>query len=206
MAGNDLHVGDLDMQATGSINLASHGELTTVAAVGDEGSLLLAAQKAAAMTAGSTALVLENDEIEAGSISLQAGPEGKIVIALGPIELGARIVLAPESLTIAVGLPGVGASIQLTPESITLRVAENQIDLSPEGLEEQIAEVIRSVTPEGQVIEAGETVHSIGLTGEEIEAPTQASEALAAADISGAMLDVAGEGMLSEEAPIIMIN
>lgn len=206
MSGNDLHVGDCDIQATGSVNLASHGQFTTVAAAGNEGALLLAAQKLAAMTAGSTALTLDNNEEAAGNIALQAGPEGKILIALGPPELGARIELAPESLTIAVGVPGAGASIQLSPESIVLRVAENQIELSPEGLEEQIAEVVRSVTPEGQTIEAGETVHSVGLVGESTDAPTETNESLAAKDVSGAMLEIAGEGMLTQEAPIVMIN
>lgn len=206
MAGNDLHVGDLTTQATGNVTLTSHGQLTTLAAAGEEGSLLMAAKKIAALTAGSTALTLENDEEQAGSIALQAGPAGKLVIALGPEEIGPRIELTPESLQIAVGAPGAGACIELTPESIIIRVAENSITLSPEGLEEQIAEVVRSVTPEGQVIEAGETVHSVGLTGEAVEAPTTENESLAAAEVSAAMLDVTGEAMLAQEAAIVMIN
>jgi hypothetical protein len=206
MAGNDLHVGDLNTQATGNVTLTSHGLLTTLAAAGDEGSLLMAAQKLAALTSGSTALTMENDGEQLGNIALQAGPAGKIVIALGPEELGPRIELTPESLRIAVGVPGVGASIELTPESILIRVAENQIELSPLGLEETIAEVVRSVTPEGQVVEAGETVHSVGLTGVAVEAPTCENEALAAGEWSAAMLDVTGEAMLAQEAAIVMIN
>jgi hypothetical protein len=206
MAGNDLHVGDLTTHATGNVTLTSHGLLTTLAAAGDEGALLMAAKKAAALTCGSTALMLENDAEQAGSIQLQAGPAGKIVIALGPIELGPRIELSTEMLSIAVGPPGVGASIQLTPASIVLKVAENQIQLTPVALEERIAEVTRSVTPVGHVVTAGEKSHSVGLTGEEVEAPTRSADALAAANVSAAMFELAGKGMLTHKAPMVMIN
>jgi hypothetical protein len=206
MPGNALHVGDRQIQATGSIDIASHGNRTSLMAAGEKGVLAMAANKLAAIACGSTALSMENDEDNAGSVSLQAGPEGELTIALGPVEVGPRIVLEPEMITIAVGAPGVGASIKLTPESILLQVAENTVELSPEGLTETIAEVIRSMTPEGQTVTAGETVHNVGLTGEESEGPTNMAEAEGDASIMAPMLEVTGDGMLTQEGAIVMIN
>ncbi|MEQ8790292.1 MAG: hypothetical protein RIC55_28610 [Pirellulaceae bacterium] len=206
MPGNALHVGDRQIQATANIDIASHGARTSLMAAGEEGALVMSANKIAALVCGSTALSMENDEDQAGAVSLQAGPEGQLTIALGPEEIGPRIVLEPELLTIAVGVPGVGASIKMTPESIMLQVAENTVELTPEGLTEIIAEVMRSLTAEGQTVTAGETVHTVGLTGEEMEGPTNMAEAEGDASIMAPMLEVTGDGMLTEEGAMVMIN
>lgn len=206
MPGNALHVGDRLIHATANVDVVSHGQRTSVVAAGEEATLMMAATKLASLVCGSTALSMENDEENAGEILLQAGPAGQLTIALGPEEVGPRILLEPEMLTIAVGVPGAGASIKLTPESILLQVAENTVELSPEGITETIAEVIRSVTPEGQVVTAGETVHTVGLTGEEMEGPTKASEAEADLALDAAMMEITGDGMLTEEGAIVMIN
>jgi len=177
MPDNNYHVGDYALKATGNLSLACQGKKTSISCAGEEGSMMIAANKAVAVFSGAAFTALENDEPEGGKAVMRAGEVGKVTLSAGPPVGGVLIKLqGPELLEMSVGEPGVGASITMGPESITFKVAEATFTLTPEGIVESVAEVTREVTPEGHNFTAAETEMNIGVEGFAQEGPVSASE------------------------------
>ncbi|MGE3804394.1 MAG: hypothetical protein AB7K24_06955, partial [Gemmataceae bacterium] len=106
--------GPLNLEAWGAVSITSRGSGTCLRANGENSALSLDSQGTASMTAGSAGLILVNQGLANGLVNLFGGELGTILLSVGLPEIGPRIELTPESITLAVGPPGAGTSITLT--------------------------------------------------------------------------------------------
>jgi hypothetical protein len=204
MPKDNLHIGDVNTLAAGSINLQSTGKGITIDAGGLEGSLQLSGATTAGMQSGAAALVLSNEEEEIGKAVLTVGEIGTVQLGCGPPELGAMITLEPEAIVISCGAPGVGAAIRMTAESITLSVAEVTFTMTPAGIIEEVAECNREHTPEGHNLMAAETEFNIGIQGESKELPTAECEVEGGLVHNETVGEQTSDAMRSQDAGITM--
>lgn len=173
--------GDYALNAEGDIYVAACGDALVLEASGAatnefQGAVNVVASTMFSAVAGSTLFAMIGESESSGQIGLVAPPEGSIKFGCGVPDMGPRVNMEPETITLQIGAPGGGASITMTPESITLRVAEVSLTLTPEGITEAVAEVTREVTPEGHNMTAAETEFNVGVQGVAWEGPTETQE------------------------------
>lgn len=177
MSDSNYHIGDYSVNTTGNLDLSCGGQVLSINATGEEGRVIVAAAQCVGICSGSALVSIDNNEPDAGKITLGVGELGIMKLKSGPPVGGVTIRLdGAELLELAVGEPGAGASITMTPESITFRVAETTLTISPEGIVEDVAEVTREVSAEGHNLTAAETEMNIGVQGVTREGPTDSNE------------------------------
>lgn len=182
MPSQDLHIGDYRLQAAGKMQLTSAGACFTLYATALDSQLSLRSEGCVSVQSGSSVLTLANDTPTGGSVTLQGGLTGTVKLGVGPVELGARISLEPDGLTLAMGPPGVGAQIKMTPISIVFQVAETSYEMTPAGIVEKLATTQRQLNPLGHAFAAAETELGVQVQGVSMSAPMLQSSAEAVAE------------------------
>jgi hypothetical protein len=177
MSDSNYHIGDYTVKTTGNLDHSCEGEVLSINAKGLEGRVLITAEQCVGICSGGALASIDNNEPDAGKITLGVGELGVMKLKSGPPVGGVTLRLdGPELLEMAVGEPGAGSSITMTPESITFKVAETTLTISPGGIVEDVAEVTREVSAEGHNFSAAETEFNIGVQGVTREGPTDANE------------------------------
>jgi hypothetical protein len=204
MSENNIHIGDYNLQAAGSINLQATGQRVNIDAGGLEGALMMSGATTASLQSGAAVLALSNEETEIGKAVLTVGEIGTVQLGCGVPEIGAFITLEPEAVIITCGAPGVGASIRMTPESITFQVAEVTFTMTPAGIVEDVAECSRELTPQGHNLTAAETELNVGVQGETKALPTEESEVEGGTVDNETMGSHTSDAMRNEDAGVMM--
>jgi hypothetical protein len=209
MAEEKAIIGSYQIEATNGVVLCAKDSDVQLNANGEleGGSIQLDATSTVALNCGPATILMEQDDPEGGKVSILGGTLGSVLQAVGVPNVGPKILLEPEVLTISIGPPGAGSSIILTPESIILQVGTTVYTLTAEGIVEAVDEVTRAVTAEGgHVMTAAESVVSVTPEGVDVAAPTINEVYEGSATFMAATLDVTIEGMKTEEAGMEMIG
>jgi hypothetical protein len=175
-------------------NEASSIMLNAIGNEDTEGSVSIDGSDSVHVNAGPEAYIhLATEEEVIGTITIDCGAEGTVVLQSGLTQEPNHITMNPEGITVR------------SLEQIFQEVEDNTLTMTPEGITLQAGDSIIEMTPEGITLTCGDCVVEITAEGVTVNGLTITLAGDTEVSVSGASVSLEGETDVSITAPAVTI-